>query len=164
MWDCHWSPLSRFLGCCPGPGSPSFYRRGELTSVTFCRAVQEVTKQLFQANRSKENRRVLFSLHIRYPHPHRNAMSSTTTVPSSLYAHPDPLISRLRLNDSHGKPILDPAASTSELRDATVVAFLFGAQVDRENQEYGRNLYKVRGVPAYWLQAHPPEWQRLNIG
>ena len=67
-----------------------------------------------------------------------------TTVPPSLYAHPDPLISRLRLNDSHGKPILDPAASTSELRDATVVAFLFGAQVDRENQEYGRNLYKVR--------------------
>ena len=68
-----------------------------------------------------------------------------TTVPPSLYAHPDPLISRLRLNDSHGKPILDPAASTSELRDATVLAFLFGAQVDRENQEYGRNLYKVRG-------------------
>ena len=80
-----------------------------------------------------------------------------TTVPPSLYAHPDPLISRLRLNDSHGKPILDPAASTSELRDATVVAFLFGAQVDRENQEYGRNLYKVRGTtPAAVSRHHLP--------
>ena len=67
----------------------------------------------------------------------------TSSVPTSLYAHPDPLLSRLRLNDSNGRPLLKPTASESELRDAVVIAFIFGEQVHRENQDYGKKLYKV---------------------
>lgn len=66
-----------------------------------------------------------------------------TSVPPSLYAHPDPLLSRLRLNTSSGEPLLAPASSSSELRDAQVIAFLFGEQPHRENQDYGKKLYKV---------------------
>jgi hypothetical protein len=68
----------------------------------------------------------------------------TSSAPPSLYAHPDPLLSRLRLNGSSGQPLLKPTSPDSELRDAAVIAFVFGEQVHRENQDYGKKLYKVR--------------------
>jgi len=66
----------------------------------------------------------------------------TSSAPPSLYAHPDPLLSRLRLNGSSGQPLLKPTSPDSELRDAAVIAFVFGEQVHRENQDYGKKLYK----------------------
>lgn len=70
-------------------------------------------------------------------------MASTSTVPKALYAHPDPLLSRLRLNDSNGNFMTHPAASSSELRDAQVIGLLFGAEVERERAESSREFYKV---------------------
>lgn len=68
----------------------------------------------------------------------------TSSVPEALYAHPDPLLSRLRLNDSNGKSMTNPAASSSELRDVQVVGLLFGAEVERERGQSSREFYKVR--------------------
>lgn len=55
--------------------------------------------------------------------------------------HPDPLLGRLRLRDSKGKAMLDPGHPSSELRDAVVIGFLFGSEVD--TSRYGRELYQV---------------------
>jgi hypothetical protein len=70
----------------------------------------------------------------------------TTSIPSALYAHPDPLLSRLRLNDSKGNFIDRPAASSSELRDVKVIGLLFGAEVERERGQFSREFYKVDHV------------------
>lgn len=68
----------------------------------------------------------------------------TSSIPEALYAHPDPLLSRLRLNDSKGNFMTKPAASSSELRDVQVVGLLFGAEVERERSPNSLEVYKVR--------------------
>ena len=60
--------------------------------------------------------------------------------PASLYAHPDPLLRRLRLLGSHGEPLLDPASSSSEISEVVVLGLLFGAEAYNMRRD---DLYAV---------------------
>ena len=71
------------------------------------------------------------------------SINMSSSIPQALYAHPDPLLSRLRLNDSTGQFMTKPASSSSELRDVQVVGLLFGAEVERERAPNSREFYKV---------------------
>ena len=60
--------------------------------------------------------------------------------PASLYAHPDPLLRRLRLLNSHGEPLLEPASNSSEISEVVVLGLLFGAEAYNMRRD---DLYAV---------------------
>lgn len=67
-------------------------------------------------------------MHVRWLLSTMSESANNNPPPASLYAHPDPLLRRLRLLGSHGEPLLDPASSSSEISEVVVLGLLFGAE------------------------------------
>lgn len=68
-------------------------------------------------------------------------LSLSERVQAYMYTHPDPILKRLRLTDSHGKEV----NLQQEFRDTEFVGFLFGSEWARGSS--GGNLgayYEVR--------------------